>query len=84
MDFVKAPVSDWRSRHPFTVGQKIWPRIPEKYPTLTDGRKISMRGESERGLYVLLENIAYEFPASDFISVAPMPAVSEAEEREAI
>ena len=70
--------TDWRARHPMTLGQKVWPRIPDRYPTLTEGRKVVMRGESERGLWVALENIAYEFPADDFTSVAPMPQVTDA------
>jgi len=69
--------SDWRSRHPFTLGQKVWPRIDSRYPTLTEGRKVVMRGESDRGLWIALEHIAYEFPAADFTSTAPMPPVTD-------
>lgn len=71
-------ITDWRARHPFTLGQKIWPRIPDRYPTLTEGRKVVMRGESNLGLWVALENIAYEFPVGDLTSTAPMPQVIDA------
>ena len=43
-----------------------------------------MRGESDRGLWIVLEGIAYEFPIDDFSAVPPMaPAEDPAPDEEA-
>lgn len=72
-------MSDWRARHPFMVGQIVWPKAGSPYLSATPftPRTVSMRGESVRGLWVALEGIAYEFPVDQFTSVAPMPPVSD-------
>lgn len=75
---------DWKARHPFAIGQMVWPRCGSPYfsnaPTVS--RQVMMRGETERGLWIALDGIAYEFPADQFTAVRPMPPVTEAKEIE--
>lgn len=41
-----------------------------------------MRGESDRGLWLALSGIAYEFPIDDFTAVPPMAPAIDADETE--
>lgn len=77
-------MSDWRARHPFTVGQKVYPRPGGRAERLglTQPRTVAMRGESDRGLWLALSGIAYEFPIDDFTAVPPMAPAIDADETE--
>lgn len=61
-------LTDWKSRHPFKVGQVVWPKAGSPYLSATPHRPrtVSMRGESSLGLWITFEGIAYEFPVSHF------------------
>lgn len=74
-------MSDWKTRHPFTVGQKVYPRIGGRAERLglAQPRTVAMRGESDRGLWLALSGIAYEFPIDDFTAVPPMAPAREAD-----
>lgn len=77
---------DWKARHPFAVGQKVYPRPGGRVERLglSQPRIVAMRGESDRGLWIVLEGIAYEFPIDDFSAVPPMaPAEDPAPDEEA-
>jgi hypothetical protein len=77
-------MSDWKTRHPFTVGQKVYPRIGGRAERLglAQPRTVAMRGESDRGLWLALSGIAYEFPIDDFTAVPPMAPAIDADETE--
>lgn len=73
---------DWKTRHPFRVGQVVWPKAGSPYLSATPftPREITMRGESVRGLWITFAGIAYEFPVDHFTAVPPMPPVIDESE----
>jgi hypothetical protein len=77
-------LTDWKSRHPFKVGQVVWPKAGSLYLSATPHRPrtVSMRGESSLGLWITFEGIAYEFPVSHFTEVPPMLPVIDATDSE--
>ena len=60
-------VSDWKSRHPFKLGAYVWAKQTVHGITPLLARKIYMRGESERGLWIAFAGVAYEFSVDDFV-----------------
>jgi hypothetical protein len=73
-------VSDWKARHPFTLGQYVHAKRAVHGITPLLAHRIYMRGESERGLWIAFEAIAYEFSVDDFEAVdrASDPTTGEA------
>lgn len=53
-------MTDWRTRHPFTVGQKVKPRAQQLHPVdLT----VSMRGEDALGPWIVINDGWQRIPA---------------------
>lgn len=75
-------LGDWKARHPFQVGHVVWPKAGSPYLSATPHkpREIAMRGESDRGLWIQLAGIPYEFPVDHFTAVPPMPLVIDESE----
>ena len=77
---------DWRSRHPFTLGQQVWVKPWSQHAAIKTGAGlrgldpatpyvVAMRGESLRGCWITLERVTpYAFSTRDFTAVPPMPA----------
>lgn len=77
--------TDWKARHPFPIGRKVYCKAGRYVPGLRAGvaYTVQMRGESPRGLWVALADVTpYEFPVEDLTDVSPMPAVLEDVEAE--